>query len=81
MKGWNFSPSLYLSFVIQHFAKKKKEVRNKHVNICIGIQLIDPGYRMPYKAYSIISVILSGNINNLFCKKPKPVQWTVKNTL
>ena len=27
MKGWNFSPSLYLSFVIQHFAKKTKEVK------------------------------------------------------
>ena len=33
MKGWNFSPSLYLSFVIQHFAKKKEEVRNKHVQM------------------------------------------------
>jgi hypothetical protein len=31
MKGWNFSPSLYLSFVIQHFAKKKKEVKNKQL--------------------------------------------------
>ena len=70
-----------LIFCHSTFCKEKKEVRNKHVNICIGIQLIDPGYRMPYKAYSIISVILSGNINNLFCKKPKPVQWTVKNTL
>ena len=44
MKGRNFSPSLYLSFVIQHFAKKKKEVRNKHVHICIGIQLIGVKY-------------------------------------
>ena len=40
MKGRNFSPSLYLSFVIQHFAKKTKEVKNKSVHICIGIQLI-----------------------------------------
>jgi hypothetical protein len=44
MKGRNFSPSLYLSFVIQHFAKKTKEVKNKHVHICIGIQLIGLEY-------------------------------------
>ena len=37
MKGRNFSPSLYLSFVIQHFAKKTKEVK-KSVHICMGIQ-------------------------------------------
>ena len=67
-----------LIFCHSTFCKEKKEVRNKHVNICIGIQLIDPKYRMPY---SIISIILSGNINNLFCKNPKPVQWTVKKIL
>ena len=44
MKGRNFSPSLYLSFVIQHFAKKTKEVKNKSVHICIGIQLIGLTY-------------------------------------